>query len=201
MPNRTISVDALMESSGVKFGTSGARGLAVAMTDEVCYAYTLAFLQYLESNNEITPSMDIAVGGDLRSSTDRILAAVCKAISDSGYGIHYSGKLPSPAVAFFGFMNKIPSVMVTGSHIPDDRNGIKYNQATGEIMKDDESGIKSQHIEILKSYLTNMECLLRTFPSKQLLLRLLTFTLNVILISSLKIALKAKKSASMNIQV
>jgi phosphomannomutase len=57
-----ISVDKLMESSGVKFGTSGARGLAVAMTDEVCYAYTLAFLQYLESNNEITPGMDIAVG-------------------------------------------------------------------------------------------------------------------------------------------
>ncbi|MCK5514725.1 MAG: hypothetical protein KAJ00_09515, partial [Deltaproteobacteria bacterium] len=58
------------------------------------------------------------------------------------------GKLPSPAVAFFGFTNNIPSIMVTGSHIPDDRNGIKYNRATGEIMKDDESGIKSQHIEI-----------------------------------------------------
>ena len=42
MPNRTISVDKLMESSGVKFGTSGVRGLAVAMTDEVWYAYTLA---------------------------------------------------------------------------------------------------------------------------------------------------------------
>ena len=178
MPNRTISVDKLMETSGVKFGTSGARGLAVAMTDEVCYAYTLAFLQYLESNNEITPGTDIAVGGDLRSSTDRILGAVCKAISDSRYNIHYVGKLPSPAVAFFGFTNKIPSIMITGSHIPEDSNGIKYNRATGEIMKDDESVIKSQDI-------ANMECLLRTFHSKQLLLRRLTFTLNVILISSL----------------
>jgi len=148
MTNRTISVGKLMESSGVKFGTSGARGLAVAMTDEVCYAYTRAFLHYLESNNEITPGMDIAVGGDLRSSTDRILGAVCKAISDSRYNIRNVGKLPSPAVAFFGFINKIPSIMVTGSHIPDDRNGIKYNRATGEIMKDDESGIKSQHIDI-----------------------------------------------------
>jgi len=137
-----------MESSGVTFGTSGARGLAVAMTDEVCYAYTLAFLQYLAGNNEITPGMTIAVGGDLRSSTDRILAAVCRAISDGGYSIHYAGKLPSPALAFFAFINKIPSIMVTGSHIPDDRNGIKYNRATGEIMKDDESGITSQHIEI-----------------------------------------------------
>ncbi len=166
MPNRTISVDKLMESSGVKFGTSGARGLAVAMTDEVCYTYTLAFLRYLESNNEITPVIDIAVGGDLRSSTDRILAAVCKAISDSGYSIQYSGKLPSPAVAFFGFTNKIPSIMVTGSHIPDDRNGIKYNRATGEIMKDDESGIKSQHIEIPQKLFNKYGMFTTDFPLK-----------------------------------
>jgi len=166
MPNRTISVDKLMESSGVKFGTSGVRGLAVAMTDEVCYAYTLAFLQYLESNNEITPGMDIAVGGDLRSSTDRILAAVCKAISDNGYNIQYLGKLPSPAVAFFGFINKIPSVMVTGSHIPDDRNGIKYNRASGEIMKDDESGIKSQHIEIPQKLFNKYGMFTTDFPHK-----------------------------------
>ncbi len=166
MPNRTISVDKLMESSGVKFGTSGARGLAVAMTDEVCYTYTLAFLRYLESNNEITPGMDIAVGGDLRSSTDRILATVCKAISDSGYSIQYSGKLPSPAVAFFGFTNKIPSIMVTGSHIPDDRNGIKYNRATCEIMKDDESGIKSQHIEIPQKLFNKYGMFTTDFPLK-----------------------------------
>ena len=53
MPIRTISVQTLMESSGVTFGTSGARGLAVAMTDEVCYAYTRAFMQYLDSNMSV----------------------------------------------------------------------------------------------------------------------------------------------------
>ena len=37
-----------MDSSGVAFGTSGARGLVSAMTDEVCYTYTRGFLQYLE---------------------------------------------------------------------------------------------------------------------------------------------------------
>lgn len=166
MPSRTISVNTLMESSGVTFGTSGARGLAVAMNDEVCYAYTLAFLQHLESNNEITSGIEIAVSGDLRSSTDRILAAVCKAISDSGYNTHYVGKLPSPAVAFFGFTNKIPSIMVTGSHIPDDRNGIKYNRATGEIMKDDESGIKSQYIEIPQKLFNKYGMFTSGFPLK-----------------------------------
>lgn len=32
-------------SSSVQFGTSGARGLVSAMTAEVCYAYTQAFLR------------------------------------------------------------------------------------------------------------------------------------------------------------
>ncbi|MDX2434341.1 MAG: phosphomannomutase [Desulfobacterales bacterium] len=166
MTDRTILVADLMESSGVKFGTSGARGLVTAMTDEVCYAYTLAFLQYLENNDEITPGIGVAVGGDLRSSTDRILSVVCKALSDCGYNIQYLGKLPSPAVAFFGFTNKIPSIMVTGSHIPEDRNGIKYNRAAGEIMKDDESGIKSQHIEIPQKLFNKYGMFTTDFPLK-----------------------------------
>jgi phosphomannomutase len=38
-----ISIQELMARSGVAFGTSGARGLATAMTDSVCYAYTKGF--------------------------------------------------------------------------------------------------------------------------------------------------------------
>jgi phosphomannomutase len=56
--------------------------------------------------------------------------------------------------------------MVTGSHIPDDRNGIKYNRATGEIMKDDESGIKSQHIEIPQKLFNKYGMFTKDFPLK-----------------------------------
>ena len=38
----------------------------------------------------------------------------------------------------------LASIMVTGSHIPDDRNGIKFNRPAGEILKEDEAGIKAQ---------------------------------------------------------
>ena len=31
--------------------------------------------------------------------------------------------------------------MVTGSHIPDDQNGIKFNKPDGEVLKSDEKGI------------------------------------------------------------
>ena len=38
----------------------------------------------------------------------------------------------------------MPSLMVTGSHIPDDRNGIKFHRTTGEVLKTDEAGIARQ---------------------------------------------------------
>ena len=138
-----------MARSGVAFGTSGARGLATAMTDSVCYAYAKGFLQYLESIGEIRRAGErVAVGGDFRPSTSRVMEAVCRAADDLGYRAINCGKIPSPAVALFGFENKIPSIMVTGSHIPDDRNGIKFNKCAGEVLKSDEQGMSSQIVEL-----------------------------------------------------
>jgi phosphomannomutase len=143
-----IKIDALMDASGVKFGTSGARGLAADMTDRVCYAYTAAFLQYLAKMGELAPGTCVAVGGDLRGSTDRIMRAVFRAVRDKGYDGLNCGKVPSPALAHYGFTNRIPSIMVTGSHIPEDRNGIKFARSVGEILKSDEPGIKSETVDI-----------------------------------------------------
>ena len=138
-----------MARSGVAFGTSGARGLATAMTDSVCYAYAKGFLQYLEAIGEIKRAGEaVAVGGDFRPSTSRVMAAVCRAADDLGYRAINCGKIPSPAVALFGFERKIPSIMVTGSHIPDDRNGIKFNKCAGEVLKSDEQGMSSQIVEL-----------------------------------------------------
>ena len=144
-----ISIQELMVCSGVAFGTSGARGLATAMTDRVCYAYTKGFLQYLEGIGELKRAGErVAVGGDFRPSTDRVMAAVCRAADDMGYRAVNCGKVPSPAVALFGLENKIPAMMITGSHIPDDRNGIKFNKVTGEVLKEDEKGMSSQVVEL-----------------------------------------------------
>ena len=67
-----LKIQDLMVQSGVKFGTSGARGLASDMTDLVCNAYTKGFLQHLESIGEIAEGgTDVAIAGDFRPSTDR----------------------------------------------------------------------------------------------------------------------------------
>ncbi|SCZ56075.1 phosphomannomutase [Thiohalomonas denitrificans] len=144
---RHWEIEQLMVRSGVGFGTSGARGTVAAMTDEVCYAYTLAFLQHLEQQGQTGPGK-LAIAGDLRSSTVRIMAAVATAARSRGYQVINSGFVPSPALALYGMSNGLPAIMVTGSHIPDDRNGLKFNTPSGEILKSDETAIRAQMVAI-----------------------------------------------------
>ncbi|NML92252.1 phosphomannomutase [Novosphingobium olei] len=143
-----VSIADLMNRSGVAFGTSGARGLVTAMTDAVCFAYTCAFLQHLEGIGQFAPGRSVAIAGDLRPSTPRILAACAAAIRHRGGEVAYCGFVPSPAVAGHGFAHGMPSLMVTGSHIPDDRNGIKFNRTDGEILKADELAMRAQDVAL-----------------------------------------------------
>ena len=137
-----------MGHSGVKFGTSGARGLVVDMTDRVCFSYTLAFLNYLEVQGLIERGKQVAVAGDYRPSSPRIMKAVGLAIEVAGFKPVNCGFVPTPAVALYAMNRGIPSIMVTGSHIPDDRNGIKFYKPQGEILKDDEQGMCSRSVDI-----------------------------------------------------
>jgi phosphomannomutase len=74
--------------------------------------------------------------------------AAMKAAEDLGYSAINCGKIPSPALALLGLETRIPAVMVTGSHIPSDRNGIKFNKCAGEVLKDDEAGITRQVVDL-----------------------------------------------------
>lgn len=142
------TVSEIMRQSGVAFGTSGARGLVTAMTDRVCYAYTAGFLQFLREEGAWRAGGRVALAGDLRPSTPRILAACAEAVRDLGGEPVFCGYVPTPALADWAFAQGIPSLMVTGSHIPDDRNGIKFYRPHGEILKNDEPGITSQTVEL-----------------------------------------------------
>jgi phosphomannomutase len=150
----SLTVRDLIEESGVGFGTSGARGLVSAMTDRVCYGYTSGFLSYLREIGEFAPGREVAFAGDLRPSTPRILIACAQAIRDAGGAPVFCGFVPTPALAYYAFRRRIPSLMVTGSHIPDDRNGVKFHRAEGEILKADEAGIARQPLTLESSRFT-----------------------------------------------
>jgi phosphomannomutase len=148
MNNGSISISGLMQQTGVQFGTSGVRGLADSLTDYVSYAYTAAFLQHLLASGSLEAESRVVIAGDFRPSSPRIMAAVARAVNEKGLSVINAGTVPTPAVAFYGMQQNIPSIMVTGSHIPDDRNGIKFNKPTGEILKNDEAAIRDQVVEI-----------------------------------------------------
>lgn len=125
----------------VRFGTSGLRGLVSEMTDARCAGYVSAFLDYLAKTH---PTFDkVLIGRDLRPSSWRISQACRAAIIASGREATDCGVLPTPALALEASRLKAPAVMVTGSHIPFDRNGLKFYRADGEITKVDEAGIRS----------------------------------------------------------
>ena len=144
----TITVKALMQECGVAFGTSGARGLVSAMTDRVCYGYTAGFLGHMADAGEFAPGGRVALAGDLRPSTPRILAACARAVRDLGGVPVFCGYVPTPALALYAFAEHIPSLMVTGSHIPADRNGIKFYRSAGEVLKADEAGMSAQVVDL-----------------------------------------------------
>jgi phosphomannomutase len=140
----TLSIQQLMDSSGVKFGTSGMRGLVSAMTPELCFAYTLAFLNVIA----VPRGGRVAIGMDLRPSSPTIAAACAAAAHHAGMEVDFCGVLPTPALAFYAQENSRPGIMVTGSHIPFDRNGIKFYGFEGEITKADEAAISRASVTI-----------------------------------------------------
>jgi phosphomannomutase len=127
--------------SSLKFGTSGLRGLVTELPDEVCKAYTLAFLTHMQKVKGVASGSPLLVGYDLRSSSPRMAAACMAAAEAFGMRVENCGPLPTPALAFRALSLKAPAIMVTGSHIPADRNGLKFYRPDGEIDKADEAGI------------------------------------------------------------
>lgn len=123
------------------FGTSGLRGLVKDITDLEAYINVKAALRYLFSIGDIHASSGVVIAGDLRPSTDRIMRACAQAIVDSGCQVENAGKIPTPALISHAISTGRAGVMVSGSHIPFDRNGIKLNKSVGEVLKLDEPGI------------------------------------------------------------
>lgn len=121
----------------VGFGTSGVRALVADLTPEVVWTYTRAFIEHLRRTGQSARSQCV-LAWDLRPSSPDIAAAVAAALLHDGIAIDWAGPVPTPALALRAIQLGCPGIMVTGSHIPFDRNGIKFYTAQGEILKSDE---------------------------------------------------------------
>ncbi|RID89633.1 phosphomannomutase [Gemmobacter lutimaris] len=118
-----------------KFGTSGLRGLVTELTPDLVAAHIRAFLAACPQGGALW------VGRDLRASSPDLAAVVLAAARGMGLETVDCGAVPTPALALAAMRAGAASVMVTGSHIPADRNGLKFYTPAGEITKVDEAAI------------------------------------------------------------
>lgn len=150
MKNR--SVQSILSQSPVSFGTSGLRGLVTDLDAAVCHAITAGFLDHGLKNRDITQGSEILFAHDLRPSSPRIAAAVSVAIERANMKPVFCGTIPTPALALAGAAKQLPVVMITGSHIPFDRNGIKFYYPDGEMTKADEAPITRSQAAVFEPY-------------------------------------------------
>jgi phosphomannomutase len=118
-----------------KFGTSGLRGLVTDLTPDLIGAHVTAFLRACPVGTGLW------VGRDLRDSSPRIAFDVIAAARMAGVDVTDCGAIPTPALALGAMGAGAAAVMITGSHIPADRNGLKFYTPAGEITKAEETGI------------------------------------------------------------
>ncbi|SFU76031.1 phosphomannomutase [Methylobacterium sp. 174MFSha1.1] len=125
--------------SSLKFGTSGLRGLVTELVGQASFAYAAAF--FASVGKEAGANREVVIGRDLRNSSAGIAATVATAAASAGFTAVDCGPLPTPALALEARRRGSCAVMVTGSHIPEDRNGLKFYRPEGEITKADEAAI------------------------------------------------------------
>ena len=129
-----------MSGSSLKFGTSGLRGLAVELEGQAARRYAAAFLRHVASLAGPRASK-VFLGRDFRQSSPAIARDCAAAIAAAGLEPVDCGTIPTPALALHAMAAGGAAIMVTGSHIPADRNGLKFYLPSGEISKADEAGI------------------------------------------------------------
>jgi phosphomannomutase len=137
------------------FGTSGRRGEVVHLTQLEIYLNALGELEYLQTlplaEGGITKGDTFYFAHDLRPSSTRYLdttpprgeiaQAIVAAIEAAGMKPVNLGDIPTPALTYYALRQGKGSIMVTGSHIPFDRNGYKLNTSIGELLKEHEAPV------------------------------------------------------------
>ena len=117
----------------------GVEGEPVTLTAEVARTIGYAFSQWL-ANKLGKPGLRVAVGNDSRLSADAIKTAVFQGLEKGGCTVFDSGLSSTPAM----FMSTVfenhgydGSIMLTASHLPFNRNGMKFFVREGGLEKND----------------------------------------------------------------
>ena len=112
----------------------------------------------LRALGQLTAGASVKLGIDLRSSSLAIASAIVRTLRQMAVEFEYLGTLPIPALVLRCLQTASPGIMVSGSHIPFDRNGIKFYLPDGEILKADEAAIVGTLIGSASLVLSGTKC-------------------------------------------
>ena len=119
--------------------SEGIEGQHVNLTDEAVYELSCGFFKWL-SQRLGKKDLRVGIGRDSRISGPHILEVVENAAKDMGVKLYNTGLASTPAM----FMSTITegfdydgSIMVTASHLPFNRNGLKFFVKEGGLEASD----------------------------------------------------------------
>jgi len=146
--SETLRSSLAYEPRELKFGTSGRRGEIKDLTQLEIYINLTAELEFLQSlprqQGGIARGEQFYFARDLRPSSPQLARAAVQAIVDAGFEPVNLGCIPTPALTYYAISRQRGSVMITGSHIPFDRNGYKVNTSAGELLKEHEAPVDAR---------------------------------------------------------
>lgn len=145
------------------FGTSGIRGDAEKLfTNQFCFDLGRSFAIFLSNHKQ---DGMIAVGMDPRVSSPRIKKHIISGLIFEGRQVCDEGVVPVPSLNYIlkASSSYAGSLMVSGSHIKPELNGVKFFAFGEEILKEHEKQIE----EIYFSIKEKVSC--SDFDSKQVI--------------------------------
>lgn len=134
----TVDLKKLKSGTDVR-GTAVGDNSAVTLSGEAVSLVCAAFYKWLCKKTGKN-RFNIAVGNDSRISAERIVGAVKSTLLGCGCNVVYTGLSSTPSMFILlkqSSFNCQASVMVTASHMPYDKNGLKFFTEDGGISGDD----------------------------------------------------------------
>jgi phosphoglucosamine mutase len=126
------------------FGTDGVRDVANRglMTPEMAMSLGRAFVLFMTERG--IPRPTVAVGRDTRRSGNMLEAALSAGLTSAGADVLSLGVIPTPGVSFSVRHTGINGgAVISASHNPAEYNGIKFLDAKGyKLSDDDEASIE-----------------------------------------------------------
>ncbi|MCR4589363.1 MAG: phosphomannomutase/phosphoglucomutase [Lachnospiraceae bacterium] len=135
-----IDYEKLRNGSDIRgIAMENSEGAEINLTPDAVRHLAAAFVKWLEKDNAKKP-LRIAVGRDSRITGPELAQAVFDGISAAGAKPYDLGLASTPAMFMSTVLGETPydgSIMITASHLPSHRNGMKFFSPKGGLEKED----------------------------------------------------------------